>query len=409
MLISSIIIYILFTIAIGFWASKRIHYTEDFTLAGKSLSTVVVGVTIFATWFGAELVMGMPNQFVSHGIQGIIADQFGVFLCLVLIAVFYAKKMYQLQIVTINDFFRIRFNRSIELVSSILILPVYFAWVAAQFLALAVIFNSVLNVPVSIGILIAAFTVLIYTYVGGMWAVSLTDLIQSIMIIIGLLILLITLMDMSEPLADIIAKKPDGFFNFLPDNGWINWLNYLALWFAFGIGSIPSQEIYQRVFSAKSVKAGVNGVYFSAGLLFIVGIIPILIGLIAADLHPELMAINGGENLIPDIVSLYMSTPVQVLFFGALISAILSTSSGALLAPATIIAENIIKGKNTAIPDQRLLYLTRLSVIFVAIVSAIFALLGSSVHELVIIASVFLMVSLFIPFTLGLFWKRFSN
>lgn len=408
MLAVSIALYILVTLLIGFWASRKIKTSLDFTLAGRKLSYWFVGITIFATWFGPELVMGMPALFARDGIQGIITDQFGTLLCLVLVARFYTRKMYRMNIVTINDFFRNRFSPGVETFTSIVNLLVYTSWIAAQFLALALIFNSLFGITIFWGVLLGASIVVLYTYLGGMWAVSYTDLIQSILIILGLALLLYDMLGKSVPLRDMIAEKPKDFLDFLPKPNLLSWIDYMAMWLTFGIGVIASQEIYQRALSAKSEKSAVRGVYLSGILLFVVGIIPILLGLIGGHLHPELLEINEGQNLIPEIVRLYSSEPMKILFFGALISAILSTSSGAMLAPATIIGENIIKPRMKNITDKQLLYYTRFAVILVAALASTMAMSSSNIHELVIISSVFIMICLFAPFTFGLFWKKAS-
>lgn len=138
-----ILVYLALTLAVGFWAARKIKTSSDFTLAGRSLSALVVGVIIFATWFGPEMIMGLPALFANEGMMGIIADQFGAPLCLVLVGLFYARKIYQLNIVTVNDFFRIRFNSSIEVFSSLIMVATYFHWIAAQFLALAILETAI--------------------------------------------------------------------------------------------------------------------------------------------------------------------------------------------------------------------------------------------------------------------------
>ena len=160
----SISIYVAFTLAIGFWASKRIKTTTDYTLAGKSLSTVLVGVTIFATWFGPELIMGVPGRFVELGVMGIITDQFGNLLCLLLIGIFYVGKLYRMEIVTLSDYFKIRFNPSLELASSLIFVFTYFFWIASQFVALAYLFQSVMGISITSGIVLGAAVVVAYTY-----------------------------------------------------------------------------------------------------------------------------------------------------------------------------------------------------------------------------------------------------
>ncbi len=408
MLVASVFLYIAVTLAIGFWASRKVKTTNDFTLAGKSLSMALVGVTIFATWFGPELIMGVPGRFVEQGIRGVITDQFGGFLCLILVGFFFARQLYRLNIVTLGDFFKMRFGKSIELVTSLIYVYTYFFWIAAQFVALAYLFHSLIGISIQNGIFLGAFIVVIYTYIGGMWAVTFTDLLQSIFIVIGLFLVLLNVLDETGGIVPIFSDRPENFYQFFPDPGLYNWTDYIAMWMAFGIGAIPAQEIYQRVFSAKSEKAGQHGVFLSALLIFVIGALPLVIGLGAAKLHPELMGDDHGQNLIPAMVAQYTSVPIQMLFFGALISAILSTSSGAMLSPATIIGENLLKPYMPNMSDKRLLLFTRISVILIALVSCIFALSDTNIHGLVVSSAVLVMVCLLAPLSFGLYWRRSS-
>ena len=408
MLVGSIFLYIAVTLAIGFWTSKRVKTTEDFTLAGKSLPTMLVGVTIFATWFGPEFIMGVPGLFVENGILGTITDQFGTLLCLVLVGLFYARQLYRMNIVTLSDFFKLRYGKSIELISSLIYIYTYFFWIAAQFVALAFLFQSILGISIQSGIFLGAVIVVIYTYVGGMWAVTFTDLLQSTLIVTGLIIIFAIVLDETGGFAPIFSDQPSGFYSFFPERGLHNWTDYIAMWMAFGIGVIPAQDLFQRVFSAKSENAGKNGVFLGALLLFSIGAIPLIIGLGAAKMHPELMGSDHGQNLIPDMVMQYTSLPVQMLFFGALISAILSTSSGAMLSPATLVGENLIKPYLPNISDKRLLLLTRISVIVIALISCLFALNDTNIHGLVVASAVLIMVCLLAPLTFGLYWKNSS-
>ena len=398
----------LVTLAIGLWASKRIKTSTDFTLAGKSLSTSFVGVTIFATWFGSSYVMGNPSYFVNNGISSYVSLVVSTAVCLVLVGYFYARRLYQLNIVTVGDFFKVRYNQKLETTVSIIVVFTYPHWIAAQFVALAYLFNSVLGIPVEYGIIMGALVVVLYTYIGGMWAVSYTDMLQSALIIIGLILLLISTIDQVGGIWPLFADKPASFFSPFPPNGLTHWSEYIATMLAVTIGAIPAQEIYQRVFSAKSQKAAINGAYLAAGLLLVLSAVPMLIGLGAAQLYPGLMAADNGQSIIPAMVSQYANIPLQILFYGALISAILSTSSGAMLAPATIIGENLIKPHFKNFSDKKLLLWTRLSVIVVAAVSCYFAFSDLDIVQLVIASLALLLVCVFAPFTFGLFWKKSS-
>ena len=400
--------YIVITLAIGFWASKRVKTSTDFTLAGKSLSTSFVGVTIFATWFGSSFVMGNPSYFVTNGISSFVALIVSASICLVLIAYFYAKKLYKMNIVTVADFFRVRYNRKLETTVSTIVIFTYPHWIAAQFVALAYLFQSVLGIQVEYGIVLGASIVVLYTYIGGMWAVSYTDMLQSILIVIGLVLLFINILGQTGGIAPLFADKPTSFFSPFPQDGLDNWSEYIATFLAITIGAIPAQEVYQRIFSAKSAKAAMRGSYLAAILLLLFAAVPLLIALGAAHLHPELMAVDEGQAIIPVMVSQYSGIPLQILFYGALISAILSTSSGAMLAPATVIGENLLKPNLPNLTDKKLLLFTRLSVILVALVSCYFAFSDLDIVSLLVASLALLMVCVFAPFTFGLFWKKSS-
>ena len=176
--------YLLLTLGIGWWASRRVHSTKDFVIAGRNLPMVVAASALFATWFGSETIMGASSEFVEHGLIGVIEDPFGAALCLVLVGAFFARPLYKLNIITFNDFFRIRFSRQAEVISALFMIPSYFGWIAAQLVAMAIILNTIAGLTLLQGILLCALIVVFYTYIGGMWAVSITDFLQTIMIII---------------------------------------------------------------------------------------------------------------------------------------------------------------------------------------------------------------------------------
>lgn len=369
----------------------------------------MVGVTIFSTWFGSEMIMGVPALFVTEGIQGLIIDIGGTLLCLTIVSLFFTKPIYKLNILTVNDFYKLRYGPKIELVTSLIMVFSYFAWVASQFLALALIFNSLFGLEILYGIFVAAAIVLSYTVVGGMWAVSITDLIQAVVISLGLVYILISLHHkVPSGLGSIFSNVEDGFFNFWPEKGLVNWSDYVHRWMIFGIGSIVSQEVYQRVLSAKNGKTAQKGVLFGGILMSSIGLLPSIAGLAIYQIHPELLIINEGQSLLVEMVLNYMSLPIKIIFFGALVSAILSTSSGAILAPATVIAENIMKPNITNLSDDRMLFNTRLSVLIVAVVSCIYALLSDSIHGLVVNSVLLITTSMTSAFIFGMYWKRTS-
>ncbi len=409
MLLTFIILYLIITLIIGWYASRFVKNANDFAIAGRRMPTFVVASGLFATWFGSETVMGASSEFIEHGLLGVIEDPFGASLCLFLLGVFFVKPLYKLNIITFSDYYRMRYNKTAEWVSAIFMIPSYFGWIAAQLIALATVLHAITGLEVFYGILICAAVVVFYTYIGGMWAVSITDTIQTAMIIIGLLILVGVLINQVGGFEKIISQTPDGFFRFIPkEHTPLSWLNYFVAWITIGFGSIPQQDVFQRILSAKTEKIAVRGSYYSAFMYLTVAMMPLLIALCGKILYPNHVEENP-QMTIPMLVLNHTTVGIQILFFGALLSAILSTCSGAILAPATVIGENLIKPLyGDKISDKTLLQIMRWSVVLITIISVGFASWKTEIYELVSESSALSLVSLFIPLVAGLYWKRAS-
>ncbi|WP_448519074.1 sodium:solute symporter family protein [Rhodoflexus sp.] len=410
MLLGFILIYLLITMLIGYWASRRVTTAEDFLIAGKQLPMIVTATALFATWFGSETLMGASSKFIELGVLGVIEDPIGAALCFVLVGLFYARPLYRLNILTINDFFKIRFGRKAELISAIFMVPSYFGWIAAQLVALALLLQTITGLPMVWGIWLSMGVVLFYTYIGGMWAISVTDFLQTFIIIIGLLFLLHRLWGDVGGWEAIEQHTPEGFFDYTPEFSWHGITHYIAALITLGLGSIPSQDLFQRIISSKSERAAVNASLLSGVMYLSIGVMPLMIGLCGSILYPDIM--KGDTQLaLPTMVMRHTDIWLQIMFMGALLSAILSTTSGAILAPAAVLGENILKPlfKGSTLTNRQVLNLMRASVVVVAVLSAIMANLHSSIYELAAMASAFTLVSLFAPLTAGLYWKRANS
>jgi Na+/proline symporter len=248
--------------------------------------------------------------------------------------------------------------------------------------------------------------VVLYTYAGGMWAVSITDFVQTILILFGIIALAWEVSTAAGGVGVVLNSQPEGFFRMIPErNSWQDWAQYVAAWITIGLGSIPGQDVFQRVNSARNEQTAVWSSYLGGALYLTVGLIPLFIGLCARQLHPELLA-GDPQQLLPVMALKYSSFWVQVLFFGALLSAILSTTSGAILAPATVLGENIIQPIYGKLTDRQLLLVMRFSVVVLAFVSMFLALSGQTIFEMVSTSSALSLVSLFVPLMAGLYWPR---
>ncbi|MFN4081216.1 MAG: sodium:solute symporter family protein [Saprospiraceae bacterium] len=405
MLALFIFAYLGLTLLIGWRASRRVKTSADFVVAGRKLPLFMAATALFATWFGSETVMGATAEFAEHGLIGVIEDPFGAALCLFLCGVLIARPLYKRNLLTFSDFFRQRFGRSAEVVSAIFMAPSYFSWIAAQLVALSILLHMVSGVPREWGVVICAGLVLFYTYIGGMWSVSVTDFVQTIVIVVGLGTLAIDLtIQAGGPLA-LAEAAPDGYFQFLPDATPTDVTLWLAAWMTIGLGSIPQQDVFQRVMAARDEKTAVRACYVSALMYLSVAALPLLISYCGRILYPELLA-EDAQMLLPNMVLRHSGPGIQILFFGALLSAILSTCSGAMLAPATVIGENLLKPAFRNLSDAQMLQLLRWSVVLVAVITAAMAMVRGNIYELVGESSALSLVSLFVPLIGGLYWKK---
>ncbi len=401
-----IVFYLLLNLGVGLWAARRVKTTEDFVLAGRRLGLGLASMVTFATWFGSETMMGAPGKFVAGGLLNVIEDPFGAGLCLVLVGLFYARIFYRWNIITFCDFFGKRFGRSAETLSALLIVPSYFGWIAAQLVAMSIIGQTVFGVPMQAGLWVGAGLVLAYTLTGGMWSVSITDFLHNLLLIAGLAVLAWILIGETGGLAALIDRQPPGFFRVVPTEfSPTKWANYAAAWMTIGLGSIPQQDVFQRVMAARDATTAVRASVLAGLLYWTVATLPLFIALAAVQLHPELLK-DDAQLILPNMVLQHAPLWLQVLFFGALISALLSTTSGAILAPAAVLGENLIRPLFPNLADKQLLAVIRASVVAVTIASIWMALGRQDIFELVGESSAFSLVSLFVPMTAGLYWRR---
>ncbi len=169
MLLSFVVLYLAITIAIGLWAARRVHSAKDYVVAGRSLPLYINVATVFATWFGAETVLSVSATFTKDGLGGIVADPFGSSFCLVFVALFFARAFYRMDLLTIGDFYRKRYDKPIEVLTSLAITVSYLGWTSAQLTALGLAFSILSQGAISLnqGIVLGTAVVLIYTFWGG--------------------------------------------------------------------------------------------------------------------------------------------------------------------------------------------------------------------------------------------------
>jgi solute:Na+ symporter, SSS family len=411
MLSLGISIYIIFSVILGMYLTKKAKSERDFAVAGNSFPLPIATITVFATWFGAELIIGSPAAFLKHGFISITADPIAGSLCLVIIGMVLAKKLYNLSLISVGDFINKRFGKTAEIFVSLAIAASYFGWITGQFLAMGGIVYYVSGEKVSphITIMISAFISILYNYKGGMFAVGINDFIHTIMIIIGLICILFIVLASAD--ADIFSAIKymisNNKFNFKYDHDYPNFLTVLTMCLTMILGTLPQQDIFQRIVSSKNQRVAQLSTIIGGGIYLCAAIIPLLIvamiiksaSLTGYDPYSEMFMINYVLNKTPFLL--------QVLFLGGLLAAILSVISGTTLASSVILSHNILPSRFKKLSE---IYTMKISMALIVISCASYAIFcNKNIHDVVLSSGACSMVIAFTPFIAGLFFPKASK
>jgi len=408
--------YLLISIGIGLVAATRVKNTKDYAVAGRHLPLPIVMATVFATWFGAEAVFGVSATFVQEGLNGVVADPFGSSMCLIIAGIFFSTQLYKLNIITLGDFYRMRYNRTVEVLTTIAIVISYLGWVAAQIKALGLIFNMITNGAISeeAGMVLGTAIVLTYTTLGGMLSVAILDFVQMIVVIGGLLYIGNIVSGMTGGVMPVIQHADAaGKLDFWPKGDIWMWITFIGAWMTMMLGSIPQQDVFQRITSAKSAKVALWGSILGASIYFCFTFVPMFIAYAATMIDPVLfkqLAIDDSQRVLPTLVLQHTPVLAQAIFFGAVLSAIMSCSSATLLAPSISFAENIVRGYMPHLTDKGFLKVMRICLVGFAGCVLLYALNSElSIFGMVESAYKITLAGAFVPLFFGAFWKRATN
>ena len=414
MLLTLVIAYLLVTIAIGLVAAKRVKNSADFAIAGRHLPLAMIITTTFATWFGSETVLGIPAKFVNSGLNGVVEDPFGAGSCLILVGLFFAAKLYRMTLLTISDYFRERYGRSVEVICSVIIMVSYLGWVSAQVTALGLVFNVLSDGAISlpVGMVIGVVSILAYTLFGGMWSVAITDFIQMIILVSGLAILAVFAGQQAGGADKVLALAvSQDMFKFWPEPNFKDIIFFFAASITIMLGSIPQQDVFQRVMSANSEFAATRGPVIGGVLYILFAFVPMFLVVSAMIIMPEQAAkliAEDPQKVLPTLVMTQMPFVMQVLFFGALLSAIKSCASATLLAPSVTFTENIWRQFFPHQSDRQELKAMRITVLVFSALVLVYAIAmqGTSIYEMVSGAYQVTLVGAFVPLAFGLYWSK---
>lgn len=400
----TIIVYLAVMFGVSLWVRRKVHSVEDFVVAGRRLPLVLAAPTLLATWFGAGTILTATDEVRARGMHAAALEPFGAGFCLILAGLFFAGPLWRMKLLTLGDFYRQRFGKRTEVVAALCMVPSYFGWIAAQFVAMAGMCQLFFGLPMAWGIVVTAAVGMGYTLIGGMWSVTLTDAVQMVLVIVGLAVLLVVCLSnlgdgaLLPGASRLLSETPPERLDLIPTESAVAWVGWLGVFAIGALGNLPGQDLMQRVFSARSAKTACWSCHVAGIGYLSVGLVPLAIGLAANLLAPD----QVGTATLPVMAKLFLNPVVAVIFIIAVLSAVLSTIDSAILSPATVLAENLL----VYLPQQRFdrMQLNRLAVVFVTVVSVAFAFAGESAYSLLESAYAVGLVALFAPLVMGM-WQ----
>ena len=397
-------IYFVIMLYIGIRASKRSGSTENFIVAGRGMPVWIASATLIATWFGGSTMMGAAGASYERGLYGVIADPFGGALCLFLVGFFFARIFRRLGLLTYVELFDIRYGKVAATIAAVASIATNIGWTGALLVAFGYVFESLTGVPLHLGIMGGAAVVFVYTVAGGMWAVAVTDFVQVVIIVIGLILLMIVVLIDVGGWGNIGPHLPEGTFSMLPaESSPTVWFNYFRAWLIFGLGDITSQALIQRAMAARDEKTAQNSFYLAGFGHLSLGMIPVTLGIIASV---TMSGLTESETVIPTLAIQHLHPVAIAVFVGALLAAIMSTADSALLAASSVFSVNILPLFKRQISDEARLLATRISIPVFGILAVYVALEVQVVYELVMDSNSVKLVCVAVPFVAGVWWKR---
>jgi Na+/proline symporter len=399
-ILAAVILYLVVQLAISAWIAPRIHDTTDFLVGGRRLGYPLTIFSIFATWFGAETCIAAAGRAYDEGFSFTTAEPFAYGVTLMAMGVIFAVPLWRRKLTTLADFFRQRYGSGVERLAAVVLIPASILWAAAQLRGFGQVLATITDFDLTLAIAAAAGFCVLYTMLGGLLADAITDLIQGVLLVLGLVVLVVAVVISQGGVAPTVALIDPSRISFAGPDVTLTVFGLLEE-FAIPIaGSVVAVELVSRVIAARSPEVARNGAVMAGGLYIAVGVLPVFLGLAAGGLVGELA---DPEQFLPVLASTVLPTALYVVFAGALISAILSTIDTILLVASGLATQNVIAPVLRIGSEATRLRLARAGVVVFGALALWLALRAQGVAELVEVASAFGSAGVFVVVSFGLF------
>lgn len=408
-----VVIYLLIMLFIGWYSSKKITSNTDFMVAGRRLGPFLMAGTLAATEIGGGSSLGVVQQGMeSHGISAawyIITMGFAF-----VILTFLAPKFRAATVKTVPEYFRRRYGKSAGLITAVIMLLPLIGATASQFIASSVILSTMLGIDYKAAVLIVAVVVTLYSIMGGLWSVTLTDFVQVFLIVIGMIIAVPFAMNTAGGWDSIVANVPAETFDMFKGYSPMAVISLTIMYVAtFTVG----QEAVSRYYAARDGKAARQGSILAALVNFIYAFIPAVLGIITLALinmgkfdSAEFAAV-GARYALPVLAIKVMPSIICGLLFAGIISATMSSSDSDLLGAGSIFANDIYHTLiNPKASSQEIMRVTQITMAICGVAAMLVALFNTgSIVSLLMFCFTLRAAGAFFPYVLGHYWKGAST
>lgn len=399
-------VYLISMLIVGVYAARKTGNADDFAVAGRRLPLWLSAATLMATWIGGGTILGAAGASYEGGFLAVIADPFGAALCFFVVGLFFVRIFRRMRLVTVIQFFEQKYGHIAGTIAALAILSSSLGWASGLLVAFGIILETLTGVPLTVSIIAGSVIVVVYTMLGGMWAVALTDFIQIIIIVLGLLLLAVIVWLNIPDWPALAAQLPEDSFSMIPvEHTSGAWLDYVRAWLIIAVGDVAGQTLMQRALSARDERTAQNSFYLAGIGYLLIGMIPVMLGLVAVVTLPGL---SDPEQVIPLLAQEHLPPLIMAIFVGALLAAVMSSADSALLAATTVFVTHLLPWANRDVVEDpaRRLWAYRLSIPALALLAMLVALEFQAVYDIIVNANTLILTAVTAPFILGVWWRR---
>lgn len=400
-----ILIFLIATLGIGIWASKQIKGDSvNYLVAGRGLMLPLAAATLMAQSVDSNATLGNTDLAAEFGFWAGASLPLGLALCLLMTALFFAKPLNRMKLITLPDFYRVKYGRTTEWVSALIMVLSFSFLLAGNLVAGGYLFETFMGKNYTMGVILIAVVVFVYTVSGGLFAVAYTDAIQVAIALVGSLALIgFIAANFGLEIPAGLGPADLGQLTNPAEGALINWATLLAL----GLGDIVAIDFMARVFAADSPETAQRACFIGSIGTVIIGVPFTLVALSAGRIFEETGVTPDGPvlyALLQDVAP----TLLGLLVIVAILSASLSTGDGAILGTSSVIAHNVIGIRHTDhnAAGDRLLMITRLMAVVITLLGIFFALRVPETGTLLVLAFDIGFAGLLVPLAGGLFWPK---